>query len=149
MSSRRCCSLKAAAMTREPPDAPILFFDGHCHLCQQSVQWVLRHDSRGRLRFASLQAESVRHLLAKAPAPLPDSLILYDEGQFHFRSEAVLRLLTHLSGPWRLLARAGRLIPRGLRNRIYDWIAAHRYQWFGKSSTCWMPLPEWKHRFLS
>ncbi len=136
-------------MNRQIPEPPILFFDGHCQLCQWSVQWVLRHDRRGRLRFAPLQAESVQDLLATAQAPLPDSLILYDEEGFHFRSEAVLRLLTHLGGPWSLLARAGRLIPRGLCDRLYDWLAAHRYQWFGKSHTCRMPRPEWERRFLS
>ncbi len=136
-------------MSQQIPDGPMLFFDGHCHLCQRSVQWVLRHDRRGRLRFAPLQAESVQDLLATAPAPLPDSLILYDEEGIHFRSEAVLRLLTHLGGPWSLLARAGRLIPRGLRDRLYDLVATHRYQWFGKSSTCWIPRPEWESRFLS
>jgi len=131
-----------------PTEAPILLFDGHCHLCQRSVQWVLRHDRRGRVRFAPLQAESAQPFLQNAPHPLPDSLILYDEGQLWFRSEAVLRLLCHLGGPWPWLARLGRLIPRALRDWLYDQVAARRYRWFGKSETCWMPRPEWKGRFL-
>lgn len=127
---------------------PILFFDGHCHLCQGSVQWVLRHDRRGIVRFAPLQSACALHLLKSAPHPLPDSLVLYDAGKLLFRSDAALHLLQHMGGPWPFVAKVCRLIPGFVRNAVYDFVARHRYRWFGRSDACFLPRAEWKERFL-
>ncbi len=127
---------------------PILFFDGYCHLCQGSVQWVLRHDRRGIVRFAPLQSAHAKRLLKDAPHPLPDSLVLYDGGQLLFRSEAVLRLLRHMGGPWPWVARIFRLVPAFARDALYDFVARRRARWFGRSEACFLPTAEWKARFL-
>ena len=33
----------------------IVFFDGVCNLCQGSVRYLIKHDKKGVLKFASLQ----------------------------------------------------------------------------------------------
>lgn len=129
---------------------PILLFDGVCNLCNASVQWVLQRDRAGRIRFASLQSQSGQELLARfqLDRTVFDTVVLVDGDRVFTRSDAALELLRQLGKPWSLLHIFHR-IPRPLRNAVYDWIARHRYRWFGRREECWLPRPEWKERFLS
>lgn len=128
---------------------PVLFFDGVCNLCNASVQWVLRHDRRGQFRFAALQSELGRQVLAQhgINAGALDTVVLLAEGRVYTRSDAALELLRRLGGPWAGLSILRRL-PRPLRDAVYNWIARNRYRWFGRQESCWLPRPEWKSRFL-
>src|SRR5262245_26110832 len=88
-----------------PPALPIAFFDGVCKLCNGYVDFMLKHDRRGRLRFASLQGQLAQSLIEPV---LPvsgnfPSIVLLDEQGVHQKSAAVLRMLVRLGGPWRLL----------------------------------------------
>lgn len=64
------------------------------------------------------------------------------------RSEAALRIVRHLDGPWPLL-RVLRIVPRPIADRLYDWIARNRYRWFGHQESCRVPTPELAARFLA
>jgi len=70
-----------------------------------------------------------------------------EDNKVYTRSSGALRVLRHLGGAWSLLY-VFWIIPRPVRDGIYDWIARHRYRWFGKQDSCWLPRPEWKERFL-
>ena len=132
-----------------PNGRPILLFDGVCNLCDHSVQFVLDHDPRDVFRFASLQSEVGKALLGTCgldPEAL-DSVVLVDDGVCYVRSEAAWRIATRLDAPWRWLA-ATRVIPRGLRDVVYDWVARNRYRWFGTREACRIPTPETRARFL-
>lgn len=129
---------------------PILFFDGHCNLCSGSVQWFLKRDKKGLLRFASLQSDLATELLPQAgvdPSTL-SSLMLYENGKASTQSSGALRAGLLLGGGYRLLARVGLIFPSFIRDGIYKFIARNRYRWFGRSETCWLPRPEWKARFV-
>lgn len=132
-----------------PRDHPILLFDGVCNLCNGTVQWVLKHDSRGALRFASLQSDAGQQLLREAGLPGDEfnTVVLYESGLFYTRSDVVLRLFRHLGGAWAWLAWLS-IVPRFIRDGIYDRIARNRYRWFGKRESCMMPTPELRSRFL-
>jgi len=41
------------------------------------------------------------------------------------------------------------IIPTGIRNWVYDYIARNRYKWFGKKEACMIPTPELKARFMA
>jgi predicted DCC family thiol-disulfide oxidoreductase YuxK len=129
-----------------------ILFDGVCNLCNGFVQFVIRHDARGHFRFAALQSDAGRALLAahgqaaRATAD-PDSVVLIEDGRAYTHSAAVLRIARHLDG-WRWLG-LGRVLPAALRDAIYRWVARHRYRWFGRQESCWLPTPELKARFLS
>lgn len=131
------------------PGSAIVVFDGVCHLCNGWVQFLLRFDTRGVYRFASMQSET-GHKLLKDHGLNPDdpsSFLLLREGHARTDSNAILDVLTGLGGPWRMFG-VLRLVPRALRNRIYRFIARNRYRLFGKREFCMMPTPEMATRFV-
>lgn len=128
----------------------VIFFDGVCNLCNASVQFVLRRDPRGYFRFASLQSNTAQELLRGVPGAPEElaTIVLLENGACYTRSEAVLRIARRLSGLWPTLY-VFKLIPRFLRDPIYNFIARHRYRWFGKRESCMLPEPGLRERFLS
>jgi predicted DCC family thiol-disulfide oxidoreductase YuxK len=112
-----------------------LFYDGHCGLCHHAVKFVLRHDRSGTaFRFAPLQGETfLARVGAERRAGLPDSVVvLTREGELLVRSAAFLHIFRRLGGGWRVLAGLLGVIPRGLRDFVYDFVARIRYRVFGK-----------------
>lgn len=133
----------------EPPIQSLVLFDGLCNLCSASVQWIIARDPKALHRFASLQSDPARRALqqAGASATLPDSIILIDAQGIHTKSTAALRIARRLGFPWSLAALA-LVLPRFLRDPLYDIIAARRYRWFGKRDACTIPTPELRKRFI-
>jgi predicted DCC family thiol-disulfide oxidoreductase YuxK len=125
-----------------------VLFDGGCGLCARSVRFVARHD-RGRFRFAPLDGPTARRLLdgTAAGPPHDQSVVLVEGGTVFTRSSAVLRIAATLSWPWRWLAWL-RLVPRPVRDAVYDAIARRRVRWFGPASACGLP-PESVRRRIS
>lgn len=131
------------------PRAPVLLFDGVCGLCHRAVAFVLARDRRGVFRFASLQSEVGRALAARCglrPDAL-DTLVLVEGERCSTRSTAALRVARRLTGAWPLLA-ALLVVPRPLRDAVYDAVAARRYRWFGRYDSCPLPPPALRPRFL-
>lgn len=127
---------------------PVAFFDGVCNLCNSSVDFLLRHDRRGLLRFAPLQGSTFASVAHDHPELAgTDSFVLAERGRVHVRSSAALRAAMALGGPWRV---AGVLlvVPRALRDHVYDFVARRRYRWFGRRESCRLPTPELRARFL-
>jgi predicted DCC family thiol-disulfide oxidoreductase YuxK len=81
------------------------------------------------------------------PAQGADTVVLIEDGRSYVKSTAALRLLRCMSGLWPVLY-ALIIVPLPLRDRVYDWVARNRYRWFGKQSSCLMPTPEIRERFL-
>ena len=136
-----------------PAPATILF-DGVCNLCNGFVQFVIRHDARGQFRFAALQSAAGQALLAAHAQPLtpaalanPVSVLLVADSRVYSHSAAVLRIAGLLGGVWRLAA-VGWLLPGPWRDALYRFVARHRYRWFGRQESCWLPTPALKARFL-
>jgi predicted DCC family thiol-disulfide oxidoreductase YuxK len=130
-------------------DDKIVLFDGVCHLCTGSVQFIVRRDSGRQFRFASLQSETGRRLCA-AHGLDPDAVttvVLLDGGRAFTHSDAALRIARHLDGPWKL-ATVLRVVPRPVRDWLYRLVAKFRYRWFGKHETCWLPTQDLRSRFL-
>ena len=108
-----------------------LFYDGGCGLCHAAVRFVARHDAGGRIHFAPLGGETFRRLVPASGAPLPDSLVvLTPEHRLLVRSEAVIHLLLNLGGRWGLWAALLRVVPRILRDGLYDLVARVRRRLF-------------------
>ena len=134
---------------------PIILYDGVCGLCNRLVQFLLKHDKRERLRFASLQSEFAATLLNRHgidPNDLDTVQVVInyarpDERVLN-RSDAILCAGEELGMPWNTLATIARIIPRPLRDIVYGFVARNRYSVFGKSETCMLPDPTQRHRFL-
>lgn len=129
---------------------PVLFFDGGCGLCHRSVRILIALDRKARLVFAPLGGELFAgRVPAEARGGLPDSLVLSTSGgRLYVRSEAALRALEEIGGPWAPLAKLGRILPGSLRDRLYDAIARVRHRGFKKPETaCPLMPPELRSRF--
>lgn len=128
---------------------PIVLFDGACNLCEASVKFLIRNDKKDAFRFASLQSEIGQELLKKfnLPTQKHDSFVLIIDKKIYLRSSAALKICNYLGGFWRL-CKIFWLIPKPLRDTVYDFIAKNRYKWFGKKSECMLPTPEIRKRFL-
>ena len=128
----------------------IILFDGVCNVCNSAVQVVIKRDKKNHFRFASLQSSEGRKLLAHHELPSNDfnSFVLIEYDRAHVRSEGALRVAKKLSGLWPLLY-GFIIVPKFLRDGIYNLIAKNRYKWFGKSNVCMIPTPEIKAKFLN
>jgi predicted DCC family thiol-disulfide oxidoreductase YuxK len=126
---------------------PIILFDGVCSLCSASVQFIIARDPHAVFRFASLQSETGEALREKFGVPEMDSLVLLEDGRYYTKSSAILRICRRLAGAWKLFY-IFRLVPKPLRDNVYDFVAKHRYEWFGKRGHCLMPTPDIRARFL-
>ncbi|WP_026567275.1 thiol-disulfide oxidoreductase DCC family protein [Bacillus sp. UNC41MFS5] len=126
----------------------IILFDGVCNLCNNSVQFIIKRDTNGIFKFASLQSKTGQSLLKKHGLNNDlNSFVLLENGKAYVKSSAALRVCSKLGSAWPLLSIL-RFLPPFSRDFLYDIVAKNRYKWFGKKETCMLPLPEWKERFL-
>jgi predicted DCC family thiol-disulfide oxidoreductase YuxK len=128
----------------------IILFDGVCNLCNGSVTFILQREKESVFQFASIQSEAGRGLLewCGLPKDYNQAVILIDRGKIFLGSTAALKIGKTLKFPWSILSYAGLIIPKLIRDWVYNQIAQHRYQWFGKREVCMVPTPNLKARFL-
>ena len=133
-----------------PQDKKIILFDGVCNLCDSSVQYVIKHDKKDVFRFVSLQSELGQKILKHIGInPIhKDSIVLYEPGiSYYYKSTAALHIAKGLSGIF-TIATIFSILPTGLRDFIYDYVARNRYKWYGKKEACMIPTPELKGKCL-
>jgi predicted DCC family thiol-disulfide oxidoreductase YuxK len=132
-----------------PTDRPVLLFDGVCNLCNRLVQWVIERDPDAEFRFAALQSDAGQALLERLDLPTDDfdTFVMVDGAEYYTKSTAALQVLRRLGLPYSL-SYPSILVPRLLRDRVYDVVADHRYGWFGRRESCMRPKPEREARFL-
>ena len=133
---------------------PVLLYDGTCGFCASSVQWVLRRDARGTLRFAPLQGETARPILARhSELAGVDSVVWVEDSggageRVLTRSSAAIAVGWYLGGWWGMLATVAVGIPQSLRDWGYDLIARHRHQLTRNGPECLVPTAAERGRFL-
>lgn len=132
-----------------PKDKKIILFDGVCNFCNQYVQRVIRWDKKNEFVFASLQSEIGQQILKHIGASTSvDSVILYEPGvAYYIKSDAIFEVLKSCH-PMSFLFSLLHLLPKSLRDAIYDIFAKKRYRWFGKKEECMIPTPEIRSKFL-
>ena len=136
-------------MINLPPNKKIILFDGVCNLCNSSVQFVIQHDKKDVFRFVALQSQLGQEILEHIginPKNI-DSIILYEPGvAYYYKSKAALEIAKNLGGFWHF-GTIFKIIPTGISNQLYDYIAKNRYMWFGKKESCTIPTVELKSKF--
>lgn len=128
----------------------VIYFDGVCNLCNGFVQFIIKQDRKAVFKFAPLQSaagEKVLHTLGKTIEQI-DSILFEENGKVYSKSTAVLYVAKRMGGFWSLFY-GFKILPRFLRDAIYDLVARNRYNWFGKKNQCMVPTPELLSRFLS
>jgi predicted DCC family thiol-disulfide oxidoreductase YuxK len=133
------------------PQIERIFYDGHCGLCHGAVRFVIARDPQGRLfRYAPLEGATFAALVpAERRAGLPDSVVvLTDDGRLLVRSDALIHILRRLGGFWRVTGAIIAVIPRVIRDGVYNFIARVRYRIFGRRpEVCPVTPPELRARF--
>ncbi|NDI34106.1 thiol-disulfide oxidoreductase DCC family protein [Chengkuizengella sediminis] len=127
----------------------ILLFDGVCNLCNGVVQFILSRDLKGNIKFASLQSGTGQKFLKQYNLNTKEisTIVLIQGDRAYTKSTAALRLCLLLKNLWPVLY-AFIIIPKSIRDVVYDWIAKNRYRWFGKSEQCMIPSKEHREKFL-
>lgn len=127
----------------------IILFDGICNMCTASVQFIMKRDPKKTFRFASLQSTVANKLLIehKIFKDINSIILITEDGRVFEKSTAVLRIASKIKGLWKLFAIL-LVIPPFIRNAVYQFVAKHRYNWFGKKEKCMIPTQEQKERFL-
>ena len=128
----------------------IILFDGVCNLCNTSVQFILKHDQKKQFLFTSLQSDAATKLLLQFNYKNNDlkSLILIEDNKIYIKSDAVLEIARKLDPLWNSFY-AFKIIPKSIRNAVYDFVAKNRYKWFGKKDHCVFEITEHRNRFIN
>jgi predicted DCC family thiol-disulfide oxidoreductase YuxK len=148
-------------MTVSPAQAPsgsqgahLVLYDGVCGLCNRLLQFLLTHDHRAVFNFASLQSTTGKATVVRwggDPEELASFYVVADfrtpAARVFTRSEAALFVAGELGWPWKAMRAAG-ILPKALRDRLYDVIARTRYRVFGRYEQCLLPRPEFRNRFV-
>jgi len=129
---------------------PVILFDGICNFCNSSVNFIIKRNRKKDIRFAALQSDAGRQLLSQYQLPVREmeSIVFIENGKAYVRSTAALRISRHLNAAWPLCY-GFIIIPRFIRDAVYNWIAANRYKWFGVQEQCMLPTPDVRERFLN
>ncbi len=128
----------------------VILFDGVCKLCNAWSKFIIKYDNRQRFKLCSVQSPEGQSILKHFNMPTDHfDTMLYIEGNRYFdKSDAFLHVVNKLGLPWRILY-VCKVIPKGIRNWLYDRIALNRYSLFGQYDSCMMPSKENDHKFLT
>jgi predicted DCC family thiol-disulfide oxidoreductase YuxK len=126
----------------------IILFDGTCAFCERSIRFIASRDN-GYFKFGASQTSEARALLEHygTTRETARSIILIEDGRIYLRSDAVLRIVRHMSAPWKY-ASACLWVPRPLRDLVYRIVAAIRMRVAGTSNACEIPPPEIRARLI-
>ncbi|WP_296665687.1 thiol-disulfide oxidoreductase DCC family protein [Demequina sp.] len=133
----------------------IVIFDGDCGLCNGFVAWLLRHDPDGAFSIAGSDGPVGRAVLRAAglgDAVAASSIVVWDGREGLLRTDALVGIAGGLPWPWRAAA-AMRIVPRALRDRVYDAVAARRPRRPAEDPACGTPPPSlvglWRSRLAT
>ena len=131
------------------PPKPVILFDGVCNYCNGMVNFLIRKDKQRRFLFAPLQSNAGQELLRQFGLNTTqlDSFIFISDGKAYLRSTAGLKLYNQLPWYWKW-TQLFWIVPRVIRDAVYNFIARNRYKWFGKRDQCMVPGAEVRERFL-
>lgn len=125
-----------------PDDRPLILFDGDCALCSGWARAVLSRDRARRFRLAPVQSGLGRALMAHhgLDPDDPSTMLLLEDGRSFGKTEGSIRVAARLGWPYRAAVLL-RLIPRPLRDAVYDGIARRRRMLPGRR-WCAVPGPD-------
>lgn len=137
-------------MEKLPRDKKIILFDGVCNLCDNTVQFIIKHDKNDVFRFVPLQSAIGREIInyIGLDTSKTDSIVLYEPGKaYYYKADAAIMITKELGGIYSLMG-VFNILPKSFSNMVYDYVARNRYKWYGKKNECMIPTPEMKSKFI-
>lgn len=134
-----------------PKNKQLILFDGVCNLCNSSVLYVIKRDKNEKFLFAPLESDIGKKIIQKfnIDTKETDSILLYNplKDSLTYKSTAALLIAKQLGFPTNILT-LFLIVPKVIRNWVYNYIAKNRYKWYGKKESCMIPTPELKAKFI-
>jgi predicted DCC family thiol-disulfide oxidoreductase YuxK len=130
------------------PDDDVVLYDGVCVFCSSWIRFIVTHDTERRFRITQIQS-SYGARLARAlgiDPDDPDTNAVVHGGVAWFKSDGALTVLSNLSG-WRWV-RVFFVVPKPLRDVVYNLVAKNRYRIFGKYDACFVPDADMRARVM-
>lgn len=130
-------------------EQPIILFDGVCNFCNSAVNFVIKRNKKTIIQFAPMQTDAGKKLLQRydLPAEVMQSFVFIEKEKAYTQSTAALKVCRYMNALWPLCY-GFIIVPKFIRDGIYNWIGRNRYKWFGVRQECMIPTPEVKERFL-
>jgi predicted DCC family thiol-disulfide oxidoreductase YuxK len=126
----------------------IVLFDGYCVLCNGLADFLIKRNKKGIFKLGAIQSESGEKIINSLDESIKevDSILYIHKGKAYSKSEAVLKMFSLLPGwKWTVVLK---ILPKKLRDWIYDVVGRNRYSWFGKDNSCRLPTPEERDHFI-
>jgi predicted DCC family thiol-disulfide oxidoreductase YuxK len=129
---------------------PVILFDGICNFCNSAVNFTIKRDNKAIIQYAPLQSEKGRMFLRQYNLPVDEmkSFVFIEDGKVYTGSSASLRVCRYLRGFWPICY-LFIIVPRFIRDGLYNFVAKNRYKWFGMRQECMVPTPDVRKRFLT
>ncbi|WP_108815233.1 thiol-disulfide oxidoreductase DCC family protein [Loktanella sp. Alg231-35] len=131
------------------PAPPIAVMDATCALCSWGARMIHRLDRSGEIRIAPIQSDTGAALMRDNDLdPLdPDTWLFIEDGTVWRDFDALIRLGQRSGGMSRLFA-VLKLLPRPVRDWLYQQVARNRYAMFGRGDMCALPDRAFRARLL-
>ena len=130
-------------------DKKVVLFDGVCAFCNYWVRFIFKHNKKKDIYFLPLQDERAQAYLPKdIKTSELKSVVFYKQGEIFTLSTAALQTGKQLNFFLRVVSNILLIIPKFIRDKVYNFIAKRRYKWFGKHENCPVPSPALRKQFL-
>jgi predicted DCC family thiol-disulfide oxidoreductase YuxK len=128
----------------------VILFDGVCKLCNAWSKFLIKYDKQHIFALCSVQSDEGKEILLHFgfPSEFYETMLYIEGNHCHQQSDAFFKVISKLGYPWKIICIFW-LIPKSIRNWLYDRIALNRYRLFGKYNYCTLPSSDHEARFLS
>ncbi|MBL4796124.1 MAG: thiol-disulfide oxidoreductase DCC family protein [Oleispira sp.] len=140
--------------TNLPPNVStadkVILFDGVCKLCNAWSNFIIQHDHQHVFKLCSVQSDEGQKILKHfgLSTDVYASMLVVEGDAVYQQSDAFFQVVVKLGYPWKIVC-VFRMIPKSIRNWLYDRIALNRYRLFGKYDVCLLPTADHEARYLS
>ncbi len=111
----------------------LVFYDGTCGFCNQSILFLLSKKPSNQLRFIAQQSDIGVQIRKQFQINEQlDSIFLIENQTVFTKASGFLKILSHVNSKW-YYASYLKYVPSCISNSIYDLIAKYRHRFLSKS----------------
>lgn len=127
----------------------IVLYDGTCLFCHGSMRFIAQRDAAGYFRFGAAQDPRAQSLLQHHELGdiTASTIVLIEHNQVYLRSTAALKIARNLGFPWKLMS-VFLIVPRPIRDAVYDVVASMRHRIAGTTDLCEIPSETIRQRLI-